>query len=94
VARQESVACGGGGFDLVFDRNGCARYAAREDVEDFRCRPIGSTTFITANPPAKFGDPRFQATFSIDAQKRLCVTVKDTKIGKTLMRDYPMVKLT
>ena len=94
VARKESVACGGGGFDLVFDQNGAARYAAREDVEDFRCRPIGSTTFITANPPAKFGDPRFPTTFSIDAQKRLCATVKDTNTGKTLMRDYPLVKLT
>ena len=94
VAHNQSAACGGGGFDLVFDANGCARYTEREDVEDFCCRPIGSATFITANPPAKMHDPRFTAAFAIDAQKRLCITVRDLQTGKIVMRDYPMVKLT
>ena len=94
VATKDSVACGGGGLDLVFDQNGRARYVAREDVEDTTHRPIGSSTFITADPPARIGEPRFLATFSIDEKKRLCVTVKDQDTGKTLMRDQPMVKLT
>lgn len=94
VARKESAACGSGGFELVFTENGSARYTMREDVQDFSCREIGSTTFITADPPAKLGDPRFLASFSIDFQKRLCVTVRDIQSGKTLMSDCPMVKLT
>jgi molecular chaperone DnaK (HSP70) len=94
VSHRESVACGGSGFDLVFDEQGGARYRQRDDPEDTTHRPIGSPTFIVADPPAKLGDPRFQATFSINAQKFICVTVKDTLAGRTLMRDYPMVKLT
>jgi len=94
VSHRESVACGGSGFDLVFDEQGGARYRKRDDPEDTTHRPIGSPTFITGDPPAKLGDPRFLATFSINGQKYICVTVKDTLVGKTLMRDYPMVKLT
>lgn len=94
VATKDSVGCGDGGLDLVFDQNGSARYVAREDVEETTHRPIGSSTFISADPPARVGDPRFLATFSIDEKKRLCVTVQDKSTGKTLMRDQPMVKLT
>ena len=94
VAHKESMACGSGGMDLVYDQNGGARYVKRQDVEDATHRAIGSPTFILADPPAKIGHPRFQAAFSIDGQKHLCVTVRDNQTGKTLMRDYPMVKLT
>ena len=66
---------------------------SREDIEDFRSRPIGSTTFIQADPPAARGEPRFEARFSIDREKRLCVTVRDLLSGKTLMREAPLVKL-
>lgn len=93
VARPEAAACGGGGFELVFTENGSARYSAREDVEDFCCRPIGSSTFIAAEPPAIQGRPRFEATFSINAGKHLCVTVRDLEVGRVLMRDVPMVRL-
>lgn len=94
VAHKESVACGSGGMDLVYDQNGGARYVRRQDVEDATHRPIGSPTFLLADPPAKMGHPRFQATFSIDGRKYLCVTVRDNQTGRTLMCDYPMVKLT
>lgn len=93
VARPEAASCGGGGFELVFTENGSARYSPREDVEDFRSRPIGSTAFIHADPPAARGEPRFEARFSIDREKRLCVTIRDLLSGKTLMREAPMVKL-
>lgn len=94
VAERTSVACGGGGLDLVFDQNGAARYAQREDEADVTHREIGSATFILCQPPAKLGDPRFLATFAIDDQRHLCVTVQDTQTGKTLCRKQPMVKLT
>lgn len=94
VAERSSVACGGDGFDLVFDQNGAARLLRREDEADVTHRSIGSATFIYCDPPAKIGEPRFLATFSIDAQRHLCVTVQDTVVGKTLHRDQPMVKLT
>lgn len=94
VAERTSVACGGGGLDLVFDQNGAARYAQREDEADLTHRAIGSATFIHCQPPAKLGDPRFLATFAIDDQRHLCVTVQDSQTGKTLCRKERMVKLT
>jgi molecular chaperone DnaK (HSP70) len=94
VAERNSLACGGGGLDLVFDQNGSAVYSQRRDEDDLTHRPIGSMTFIAANPPARKGEARFAATFAIDAQRQLCVTVVDNRTGKTLCRDQPMVKLT
>ena len=94
VADATSATTGGGGVDLVFDQNGAARYQQREDIADTTHRPIGSPTAIPANPPAALGEPRFLATFSIDASRHLCATVQDTKLGKTLLRNQPLVKLT
>ena len=94
VAERTSVACGGGGLDLVFDQNGAARYAQREDDADSTHREIGSATFLHCQPPAKLGDPRFLATFAIDDQRHLCISVQDSQTGKTLCRNQPMVKLT
>lgn len=93
VAHHSSVACGGGGLDLIFDQNGTARYTRREDVEDAIRRGIGAKECIPVNPPAQKGQPRLHCTFTIDAQKRLCTTVKDLLTGKTLLRDHPLVKL-
>ena len=93
VAETIALACGGGGFDLVFDQNGAARYTAREDEEDGRHRQIGEKFKIACNPPAKKGEPRFLATFSIDDKRYFCVTVQDILTGKTLYRKQPMVQL-
>lgn len=94
VAERSSVACGGGGLDLVFDQNGAARYVPRADEADVTHREIGSATFIHCQPPAQKSAPRFLATFAIDDQRHLCVTVQDTLTGKTLHRKQRMVKLT
>jgi molecular chaperone DnaK (HSP70) len=94
VSRRESLTCGGGGLDIVFGANGDAHYIPREESDDATHRPIGSKTFIIADPPAKKGDPRFIASFRIDDKKRLCVSVWDNLLGKNIMRDKPMVKLT
>ena len=79
---------------IVFDHSGVARFVPPDDVEDQRYRSLGSKTFIHAAPPAEYGQPRFVATFSIDAHKRLCVTVRDNVNGKLVLRDQPMVTLT
>jgi len=51
-------------------------------------------TFIKADPPAKKDDPRFPARFSIDGNKRLCVTVFDNTTHQPLMIDHPIIRLT
>jgi molecular chaperone DnaK (HSP70) len=93
-ARPESLVCGGEGLELVYDQGGSARYAKRAHPDDALRRPFGPKESILAEPPAKKGEPRFEATFTIDSQKRLCITARDKQTGQTLLRDYPMVKLT
>ena len=93
IAHRDSTACGSGG-DLVFDQNGGVRFVDKAPVEESTQRPVGSPTFIHADPPAQAGDPRFQASFSIDPQKRLCVTVTDLRTGRLLLAAAPMIKLS
>jgi molecular chaperone DnaK (HSP70) len=92
VADRTALATGT--VDLVFDQNGAARYTARADEHDLTHRPIGSSTGIPCDPPAQPGEARFLATFIIDASKHLCATIQDTRTGRFLFRDRPLVKLT
>ena len=92
VADRTALATGT--VDLVFDQNGSARYTARADEHDLTHRAIGSPTAIPCDPPAQPGEARFLATFIIDASKHLCATIQDTRSGRFLFRDRPLVKLT
>ena len=92
VADRTSLATGT--VDLVFDQNGSARYTARADEQDLTHRAIGSPTGIPCDPPAQLGEARFLATFIIDASKHLCTTIQDSRSGRFLFRDHPLVKLT
>jgi molecular chaperone DnaK len=92
VADRTALATGT--VDLVFDQNGSARYTARADEQDLTHRAIGSPTGIPCDPPAQLGEARFLATFMIDASKHLCATIQDSRSGRVLFRDYPLVKLT
>jgi len=93
ISRKHSIVSSQA-LDLVYDTSGCARLQAREDLEILCHRQIGKTEFIHAAPPAEKGEPRFPVRFSIDGNKRLCVTVHDNKIGKFILKDHPLVKLT
>ncbi len=94
--KQSSPDEKGAALDLVFDPSGAARFQKREEPEITSHYWINekSPTFIHALPKAKRGDKRFPVQFSIDGNKRLCVTVRDAKTGKLLMQDHPVVKLT
>lgn len=86
------------GFDLVFDPSGAARFQAREtfdhEITSHFWVNEQCPTFIHAQPSARKGDGRFPVQFTIDDNKRLCVTVRDTLMGKVLLRDHPLIKLT
>lgn len=92
VADRTALATGT--VDLVFDQNGSARYTARADEHDLTHRSIGSPTAIPCDPPAQPAEACFLATFSIDVSKHLCATIQDTRSGRFLFRDRPLVKLT
>lgn len=97
IGRKE--AFGGtddGPGEIVFDPSGGARFQRSREPEirsrfwiNEKCQ-----TFIRADPPARKGDLRFAVQFTIDGNKRLCITVRDNETGKTLMANYPVVKLT
>jgi molecular chaperone DnaK (HSP70) len=84
--------------ELVFDPSGAARVvrvsAAEEDRRTYFWINESSPTFLTADPPARQGEPRFQVEFGIDGNKRLLITARDLKTEQLTYRDYPVVKLT
>jgi molecular chaperone DnaK (HSP70) len=53
-----------------------------------------SPTFLTAQPPARHGEARFEVVFGIDGNKRLLITARDMQTQRVTHRDYPVVKLT
>lgn len=59
------------------------------------CLNANNPTFIVADPPVdlKRDQKRFLCIFRVDDQRRLLVTVHDKLTGKTLMQDYPVVRL-
>lgn len=82
-------------LDLVFDPGGGARLQQCADPEIVRHFWVNEKcpTFIHARPNAKRGDARFPVQFSIDGNKRLCVTVRDNHTGQTLLQDHPVIDL-
>lgn len=84
--------------ELVFDPSGAARISPVEAEEEQRRTYFWmnetNPTFLTAEPPAKQGEPRFEVSFSIDGNKRLLITARDLVSGRLIYRDYPVVKLT
>jgi len=95
VGRKQNAGATAG-LDLVFDPSGAARFQPRQDPEitSHFCINDKCPTFIHAQPRARKGDTRFPVQFSIDGNKRLCVTVRDNQTGRVLMRDHPLIKLT
>lgn len=84
--------------EIVFDPSGAARMVEVSDEEEERRTYFWMNerrpTFLTADPPAKKGEARFEVEFNVDGNKRLTATAKDLRTGKAVMRDYPLVKLT
>jgi molecular chaperone DnaK (HSP70) len=84
--------------ELVFDPLGAARVrrvtAEEEERRQYFWINEQNPTFLTADPPAVKGEPRFEVEFGIDGNKRLLITARDLKTKRLAYRDYPVVKLT
>lgn len=72
----------------------------REDTmvvsdNEYICLNGENPTFIVADPPISLvrDQKRFLATFQIDGNRRLLVSVTDQLSGKTLLDDHPVVRL-
>jgi hypothetical protein len=88
----------GQAMELVFDPSGAARLApVTPDAEDRRTyfwMNEHNPTFLHAEPSATQGEARFEVEFNIDGNKRLLITARDLNTAQTMLRDYPVVKLT
>lgn len=96
IGKKDGLLRGEGPIlDLVFDPSGAVRFRKREDANVLSKFWINEKfpTFIHAQPKAKRSERRFPVQFSIDGRKYLCVTVRDTLTGKTLMENHPVIKL-
>lgn len=83
--------------ELVFDPSGAAR-VSQLTLEDEERRERfwmneSHPTFLHADPPARQGEARFEAEFSIDGNKRLLITSRDLRTGAIVQKDVPVVKL-
>jgi len=85
-------------LELVFDPTGAARMVPLSSEETERRSSFwlneGTPTFLSADPPARKGEPRFEVEFSIDGNKRLLITSRDLRTGRVTHQGFPVVKLT
>jgi molecular chaperone DnaK (HSP70) len=84
--------------ELVFDPSGAARITPLT-VQEQEKRSLfwmneKNQTFLSANPPARRGEARFEVEFQIDENKRLTITARDLQSGLLTHKNYPVVKLT
>ncbi len=84
--------------ELVFDPSGAARITRLTPDEQEKRAMFWmnehNQTFLTAEPPARRGEARFEVEFSVDENKRLTITARDVVTGRLTHKDYPVVKLT
>jgi molecular chaperone DnaK (HSP70) len=85
-------------FELVFDPSGAARVMQVTPEEQERRTYFWmneqNQTFLSAEPPAQPGEPRFEVEFDIDDNKHLLITARDMITNRLLHQRYPVVKLT
>ena len=88
----------GPAMELVFDPSGAARISAttveEEESRSYFWMNEHNPTFLTADPPARQGESRFEVAFTIDENKRLLITTRDIQKNQTILQNYPVVKLT
>jgi molecular chaperone DnaK len=85
-------------IELVFDPSGAARIRPLTPDDQERRTQFwmneNNRTFLTAEPPARHGEARFEVEFHIDENKRLTINARDLLTGRLTHKDYPVVKLT
>jgi molecular chaperone DnaK (HSP70) len=84
----ELVADASGGLRCADTRAGAGTISQPEWVHE-RC-PV----FLTASPPIKKGEPRFEVTFFLDGTKQILITARDVVSGQLVRENDPIVRIT
>jgi molecular chaperone DnaK len=78
-------------LELVANETGGVRLAGPGPDSAAQGRPVpvtgGVPIYLAASPPAVKGEPRFELTFTIDAGRHLCVTVRDLATNRLLKKN-------
>jgi len=80
----------------IVDEHGALREESRVASEfSYVCLNTDNPTFIIADPPVNLqrDQKRFLCSFWVDGKRQLLVSVLDNHSGRTLMKDYPVVRL-
>jgi hypothetical protein len=86
------------GIELVSDAGGGMKLAGPAPEPGGSREPVlvngKDLTLLEAAPPAKKGEPRFECTFTLDANRNLCVTARDLMAGTIVKTNAPVYRLT
>jgi len=84
--------------ELVFDLSGAARITTLTPEDEARRVSFWmnehTPTFLKADPAASPGEACFEVVFNIDGNKRLLITARDLRSGRTTHQDFPVVRLS
>jgi hypothetical protein len=85
-------------IELVSERGGGVRLAGPVQDADAHRQAVPANerapTLLVANPPARKGEPRFECTFTVDAERNLCLSARDLVTGKYIKQNEPVHRLT
>jgi molecular chaperone DnaK (HSP70) len=86
-----------GGIELVSDIGGGMHLAGPAKDADSQGQAVYANertpTLLVANPPARKGEPRFECTFTIDAERNLCLSARDLVTGVLVKLNVPVHRL-
>jgi molecular chaperone DnaK len=84
-------------IELVSDTGGGMRFAGPVQDADRPGQVVHangrSPTLLVADPPARKGEPRFECTFSLDAERNLCLSARDLVTGMLVKVNAPVHRL-
>jgi molecular chaperone DnaK (HSP70) len=91
------TGCTAAAIELVSDVAGGMRISGPAPGSVTEGRPVWVNeripTLLIASPPATRGEPRFELTFTIDGERRLCLTARDVQTGEVVKRDASVYQL-
>lgn len=84
-------------LELVSDTGGGVRFAGPAQDAEIGGHAVHanerSPTLLVATPPARKGEPRFECTFTIDAERNLCLSARDLVTGSLVKLNAPVHRL-
>ena len=88
----------GAGIELVSDTGGGVRIAGPAADAQGTVSAVSvnehNLTLLAADPPARRGEPRFLCTFTLDAERNLCLSARDLVTGAMVKNNVPVHRLT